>query len=238
MAYTFAEDKSKVEVWAKDETYGKSDLYTKADLYTKSELYNKNETYNKDELYSKSETDQKLTDYALKTYVQNELSGYLPVGTQFVPTGSITMYGGTTAPAGWLICDGSSVSRTAYAALFAVIGTTYGSNSSTTFNVPNLQGRFPLGKSTSYNLGTTGGAATVTLSVNEMPSHHHRVQDDWGTALTWSYGQYSEQGGSRWGPWWGDGYGGSGQAQTTYVGGNQPHNNMPPYLSINYIIKA
>ena len=80
--------------------------------------------------------------------------------------GTIKPWGKATAPAGYLLCDGSAVSRTTYADLFAVISTTYGAgDSSTTFNVPDLQGKFPQGKSGTTNLATTGGANTVTVAV-------------------------------------------------------------------------
>jgi microcystin-dependent protein len=80
--------------------------------------------------------------------------------------GTIKPWGKATAPSGYLLCDGSAVSRTTYADLFAVISTTYGAgDSSTTFNVPDLQGKFPQGKSGTTNLATTGGANTVTVAV-------------------------------------------------------------------------
>ena len=80
--------------------------------------------------------------------------------------GTIKPWGKATAPAGYVLCDGSAISRTTFADLFAVIGTTYGTgDNSTTFNVPNLTGKFPQGKDGSNNLGTTGGANTVTVSV-------------------------------------------------------------------------
>tara|TARA_R100001510_G_C7637608_1_gene195514 strand:- start:992 stop:1615 length:624 start_codon:yes stop_codon:yes gene_type:complete len=80
--------------------------------------------------------------------------------------GTIKPWGKATAPNGYLLCDGAAVSRTTYADLFAVIGTTYGAgDTSTTFNVPDLQGKFPQGKSGTTNLATTGGANTVTVAV-------------------------------------------------------------------------
>jgi len=91
-----------------------------------------------------------------------------------MPSGAITAYGGSSAPSGWLLCDGTAVSRTTYAALFAVLGTTYGAgDGSTTFAVPNLQQRFPLGKAaagTGSTLGGTGGAIDHTHTV---PAHYH-----------------------------------------------------------------
>ena len=86
-------------------------------------------------------------------------------------TGVVQLYAGSTAPSGWLICNGQAVSRTTYAALFAVIGTTYGAgDGSTTFNVPNLVNKTVRG---SNSLGKTGGADTVTLSTANLPAHTH-----------------------------------------------------------------
>lgn len=85
-------------------------------------------------------------------------------------------FAGTVAPQGCLFCDGSAVSRTTYAALFAVIGTTYGEgDGETTFNVPDLSGRVVIGVSNSHALGTTGGSETVTLTADQLPAHTHVV---------------------------------------------------------------
>ena len=90
--------------------------------------------------------------------------------------GIVIPFAGSIAPQGWLLCDGSAVSRTTYAALFAVIGTTYGSgDGSTTFNIPNLSGRVVIGTSQSHALGTTGGSETVTLTADQIPAHTHVV---------------------------------------------------------------
>ena len=98
-------------------------------------------------------------------------------------TGVIQMFGGATAPAGWLICDGSAISREDYAALFAVIGITYGAgDGSTTFNLPDLRGRVPLGVGngtatghTNHTLGQQAGQESVTLSSAQsgLPAHGH-----------------------------------------------------------------
>ena len=79
-----------------------------------------------------------------------------------MPVASIVSYAGATAPQGFLICDGSLVSKTTYGDLFSVIGTTYGTGNATQFVLPDLRGKFSLGKSSSFNLGTTGGAFAKT----------------------------------------------------------------------------
>lgn len=148
-----------------------------------------------------------------------------------LPIGSITAYGNETAPANWLICDGSAVSRTAYADLFAVIGTKYGEgDGSTTFNLPNLKGRVPVGldsDDTDFNsIGKTGGEKTHKLTIEEMPNHTHNFK----------YGFKFVSGANEWGA-----------ANTDYqeignvispAGGDQPHNNLQPYEVNNFIIKA
>jgi microcystin-dependent protein len=111
--------------------------------------------------------------------------------------GEVTIFSGATLPSGWLWCDGSAISRSTYAGLFTAISTTYGvGDGSTTFNLPDLRGRLPLGKDNMDNsvgtgggaasrvtsgasgvdgatLGASGGAQTVTLTTTEMPSHNH-----------------------------------------------------------------
>lgn len=92
------------------------------------------------------------------------------------PAGIVMPFAGSTAPQGYLLCDGSAVSRTDYADLFAAIGTTYGAgDGSTTFNVPDLSGRVVLGVSQSHALGSTGGEATHVLTEQELPAHSHTV---------------------------------------------------------------
>jgi microcystin-dependent protein len=89
-------------------------------------------------------------------------------------TGEIKMWGVASAPSGYLICDGSAVSRTTYAALFAVYGTTFGAgNGTTTFNIPNFSGKMPIGVNGTYTLASTGGSATTTLVEANVPTHTH-----------------------------------------------------------------
>lgn len=98
------------------------------------------------------------------------------IETTYAPSGVIHQYAGASAPTGWLLCDGTAVSRTVYSALYAVLGTSYGTgDGSTTFNLPDFRGRVPVGKNsgTFATLGATGGTETVTLDVTQIPSHTH-----------------------------------------------------------------
>lgn len=97
------------------------------------------------------------------------------------PVGVVVPYSGVTAPTGWLLADGSAVSRTTYANLFAVIGTTFGAgNGSTTFNLPNLKGRFPVGRdaltSPFVNLAATGGSKDAAVVAHTHPIDHVHPQ--------------------------------------------------------------
>lgn len=91
----------------------------------------------------------------------------------FAPIGAMLPYAGSSAPSGWLLCNGASVLRDDYPALYAVCGTTYGSVDGTHFNLPNLQNRVPVGSGGTYSRGGTGGAATVALTTANLPAHDH-----------------------------------------------------------------
>lgn len=103
------------------------------------------------------------------------------------PAGAVIMWGGSTAaPAGYLLCNGASVSRTTYAALFAAIGTIHGAVDGASFNLPNLLDRFVVGAGSSYGVAGQGGSAAQTTSVTvqghrlttaEIPSHNHGIND-------------------------------------------------------------
>jgi len=142
-------------------------------------------------------------------------------------TGSISMFAGGSAPDDYLLCDGAAVSRTTYADLFAVIGTTYGAgDGSTTFNVPNLKSRFPVGAGqgsglSNYALAATGGEEAHQLTVAEMPAHTHYVRTNAG---------YLTGGGAAGRP-------GSEAVDSGSAGGDDPHENRPPYLAVNFIIR-
>ena len=151
--------------------------------------------------------------------------------------GDIKMTACSTAPDGWMICDGSAISRTTYADLFAAIGTTYGTgDGSTTFNIPNLAGKTALGANSSHSLGSTGGAETQTITANNLPKHTHPMgsiqmhvqssssQSPSGNYISTSSGRYSLD------TWSQTGNTGQNSSSATAL------NIMSPYCTINYII--
>ena len=160
-----------------------------------------------------------------------------------VPVGVVQMWAGAEAPAGWLLCQGQAVSRTTYAALYAVCGTAYGTgNGSSTFNLPDLRARMPLGLNGSgtFNaLGKTGGEENHTLTTAEMPSHGHEVTA--GQAMTklgvWNTNMVASENWRSISSTTGSD-GTLGVVSASNTGGGGAHNNMPPYLVMNFIIKA
>ena len=176
------------------------------------------------------------------------------------PAGAIIMWGATSAPTGYLPCDGAAVSRSTYADLFSAISTSYGAgDGASTFNVPNLQARFPIGYDggSSYGLAATGGATTASytpagtnaghaITEAQMPSHTH---DTWGVnwpSGSWTGGTGTTQSGVT------QASGslaststlrtlstGSGSTHThTFAGSAATIATLSPYLVVNYIIKT
>lgn len=155
------------------------------------------------------------------------------------PVGSISLFAGSTAPNGWLICDGSAVSRTTYADLFSVIGTTYGTgDGSTTFNIPNLKGKVPVGLNTSDTsfdtLGETGGSKTDNLSnayakVGRSSANYGQIAYK-SKAPTGSSDNFNRQAQNN------GGIGGDSYVITevTELGGTT--STLQPYIVMNYII--
>ena len=155
--------------------------------------------------------------------------------------GEIRMFAGTYAPEGWALCDGQTLSISQNQELFALIGTTYGGDGQTTFKLPDLRGRIPIsiGRAASgrtYQIGQSGGAETVALSVTQMPAHSHvaRALEGPGTAeaptqgfcATLDRNQYFK----------GDANAPMSDRAIQSTGEGQPHNNLMPYLAVNFII--
>ena len=160
--------------------------------------------------------------------------------TRAVPVGAMVPWaGGSTAPARFLIADGSAVSRTTYADLFAAIGTTYGAgDGTTTFNLPDTRGRVIVGQDSSQTefdtVGETGGAKTQALTFNQLPKGTG-VTISWGAAGNVHFDNVQAIAGASSGngiytvqndPAWDQGASSRGQG----------HNNLQPYIVARYII--
>lgn len=148
-----------------------------------------------------------------------------------VPIGSIISYASTQIPDGWLLCNGQTVSEKDYPKLYQLIGNTYGGVTGLDFQVPNLSGRVIVGKEPSgieSNLGVIGGEKEHRLTLEEMPEHRHEFGISFEgvqpRTREWSIRQYKEYMGN--------------YMLTEPVGRDKAHNNMQPYMILNYIIKA
>lgn len=155
--------------------------------------------------------------------------------------GEIRQFGGNFAPAGWMLCQGQILPISEYDTLFNLIGTTYGGDGQETFALPDLQGRVPIHMGTqqggsTYVIGQKAGTETVTLNLNQIPSHTHlptasttggsdRPQSAvWGASPTGI--PYAEAPGTvKLNP-----------ASIGATGGSQPHDNMHPFLAVSFII--
>jgi microcystin-dependent protein len=156
--------------------------------------------------------------------------------------GEIRMFGGNFPPVGWMLCQGQPLPISENDVLFQLIGTTYGGDGQETFNLPNLQGRTPVhmgtGPSgTTYQMGEMAGVEQVTLTTQQIPNHTHPMVASTNVAQDTSpVNKVLGQTGSAL-MYIQDGVDSNLNASAvTPVGGSQPHENMQPYLCINYII--
>ncbi len=160
--------------------------------------------------------------------------------------GEIRMFAGQKVPQGWMFCDGAILKIMDYQVLYALIGTSYGGDGVTTFQLPDLRGRLPIHLGTqstegiNYPLASAGGTETVTLSTPQIPVHTHSVNVVSGTDKATtdspfnafpatntinSYGLYDASHIKA-----------MNAASVGAVGGNMAHNNMMPFLAISFII--
>lgn len=186
---------------------------------------------------------------------------YLINGEMFIPTGVLFPYVSDKIPEGWLICDGAEVEISKYTRLHKIIGNKFGESSqpSTHFLLPDLRGRTIIGSGTDgfmtdRNIGRKGGSEKHTISVDEMPSHSHsgKVDSagehvhsvDTGTIDDSEFLAQDGQPPAVDSNDYKNAYNTNASGEHTHnisidaVGGNKPHNNMPPYLVMNYIIRC
>lgn len=156
--------------------------------------------------------------------------------------GEIRIFGGNFAPTGWMLCNGGLLPIAQYTALFSIFGTTYGGDGKTNFGLPNLQDAAPMNAGagpglTPRDLGETAGSTTVTLLQTSMPSHNHtgvasQTDGVQNTPLVLAeapiYGADPATGSSQ--------IVAMAAASVGPTGGNQPHNNMQPYLGMTFIV--
>lgn len=162
--------------------------------------------------------------------------------------GEIRMFGGNFAPAGWAFCNGALLPISENETLFNLIGTTYGGDGQSTFALPNLQSRIPLHQGAGLTLAQTGGEESVTLTTSQIPSHNHLVRTVTGGAAAkatpggnvvadqnlssppnpspFIYAGFVNDANQR----------ALGPKTIQAAGGQQPHDNMVPFLVVNFII--
>src|ERR1044072_2633999 len=140
------------------------------------------------------------------------------------------------APKGWSQCNGQTLSIAQNQALFALLGTTYGGDGRTTFLLPNLAGRAAMSVGTGFVQGQTGGEANHTLTINEIPQHNHLAiaSSNAAGAGTPANNFWASGAGSK--PYSNTPNTQMAAAALGAAGGSQPHNNLPPYLTVNFCI--
>jgi len=165
--------------------------------------------------------------------------------------GEIRIFAGNFAPRNWAFCDGQLLAISQNQALFSILGTTYGGDGRTTFALPDLRGRAPIGPGngpglSTYTLGERGGVETVTLTTNQIPSHNHLAQVSVSVGANTESATSGEAANSTLGEAGANVYnnkpadeklgGVNASATIGNTGGNQSHENRQPYLAVYYII--
>jgi microcystin-dependent protein len=138
-------------------------------------------------------------------------------------------------PKGWALCDGQLLPINQNQALFSILGTTYGGDGRTNFALPDLRGRLPMHVGNGHTLGERAGEAAHTLTLGELPAHSHQPQ------ATSAAGTATSPSGAQWAATVGAHYGPSSQAAMANgtvlpSGGNQAHENRPPFLTLSFVI--
>lgn len=151
--------------------------------------------------------------------------------------GELRMFAGNFAPAGWMFCEGQTLAISENETLFNLIGTTYGGNGQSTFQLPDLRGRIPIHQGNGFTLAGTGGAEEITLTINQIPAHTHALlattnpgsdpspanclpAESSAASLYQSSAPSLPMAANAVGP----------------VGGSMPHDNFQPYLCVSFII--
>lgn len=175
--------------------------------------------------------------YSTVEVTSNGSNGWVLTRVPETAVGTVKPFGQATLPGGWVACDGSAISRTTYAGLFAVLSTTWGvGDGATTFNVPDLRGRTAIGSGTgsgltARTLAATGGAETHTLVIGEMPAHTHTGPNGAEIMLYPGGGNTPETGTTSGGDL-------PHEPATASTGGGGAHNNMQPFAVVTMGIKA
>jgi microcystin-dependent protein len=154
--------------------------------------------------------------------------------------GEIRIVGFNFAPAGWAFCNGQTLAISEYSTLYNLIGTTYGGNGQTTFNLPDLQGRIPVHQGTGAGntlvIGQLSGSETVTLTTNQIPAHTHTL------AASSAGGTQASPASGLWAASTLDEFSTEASANSMApstilsAGGSQPHDNLPPFVVLNFVI--
>ena len=161
-------------------------------------------------------------------------------GSAVSPTGMIMQFGSITLPTGWLPCNGAAVSRVIYAALFAIIGETWGpGNGTSTFNVPDFRNRFLIGYG-SAGFATRGGADNFTLDVTNLPTHSHTITDPGHAHTTFDASSTNTAGAAAGAITTGGmtGTAATGITATNNTGNGDAVDFLPPYAAVIFAIKT